>query len=57
MANAMHDLLLPLIWIITKAFHNKLFIKLVLGINELRFILLKCITIIALDTVIILMSP
>ena len=54
MAIAMCDLILPPNWIIAKAFHSKLLVNLALCINKLNFILFNCITIIALDTLIIL---
>ena len=54
MAIAMCDLVLPPNWIIAKTFHFKLLVNLALCINKLKFILFNCITIIALDTLIIL---
>ena len=54
MAIAMCDLILPPNWIIAKTFHSKLLVNLALCINKLNFILFNCITIIALDTLIIL---
>ena len=54
MAIAMCDLVLPPNWIIAKTFQIKLLVNLALCINKLNFILFNCITIIALDTLIIL---
>ena len=55
MAIAMCDLVLPPNWIIAKTFHFKLLVNLALScINKLNFIVFNCITIIALDTLIIL---
>ena len=54
---AMCNLVLPPNWIIAKTFHYELLVKLaslVLCINNLNFSLFNCITIIALDTLIIL---
>ena len=56
MAIAMCDLVLPPNWIIAKTFHFKLLVNLALCINKLHFILFNCITIIALDTLIILIQ-
>ena len=55
MAIAMCDLVLPPNWIIAKTFHFKLLVNLNLAlcINKLNFILFYCITIIALDTLIV----
>ena len=54
MAIAMCDLVLLPNWIIAKTFHFKLLVNLALCIKKLNFILFNCITIIALDTLIIL---
>ena len=51
---AMCNLVLPPNWIIAKTFHYELLVKLALCINNLNFSLFNCITIIALDTLIIL---
>ena len=53
---AMCNLVLPPNWIIAKTFHYELLVKLALSlcINNLNFSLFNCITIIALDTLIIL---
>ena len=51
---AMCNLVLPPNWIIAKTFHYELLVKLALCINNLNFSLFNCITIIALDNLIIL---
>ena len=53
---AMYNLVLPPNWIIAKTFHYELLVKLPLCINNLNFSLFNCITIIALDTLIILIE-
>ena len=54
MAIAMCDMVLPPNWLFAKTFHFKLLNNFALSINKLNFILFNCITIIALDTLIIL---
>ena len=51
---AMCNLGLPPYWIIVKTFHYKLLLKLALCINNLNFSLFNCLTIVVLDTLIIL---